>query len=254
MAELDTFLLRDDLRGCHEFSIDLQRGLSNQLETAKWCPTMDLLAVVFKDGTLSMHRAMNNWQRLWYRNDLKVIIKPLFSSSFPFAIQDQQRHPRAFACTHPTPSLPLCWSRYIPCVGHLLGAFWLVDWRMAVLCSWMLRRSRTCIDWNLWFRLARSSSPGLKRSSPTSLMVVTLQTDPLVVHPSSEEQEETAHRRQQTGETQQDRFSPLKDEEEEEEEDCPLFLLSRMCFTIQNLVLTGNQSIMLSSWSNPEEV
>jgi len=59
-------------KGGNQFSVELQRGLSNRVRTAKWCPTMDLLAVVLEDGTMSLHRAMNNWQRLWYRQDLEV--------------------------------------------------------------------------------------------------------------------------------------------------------------------------------------
>lgn len=41
----------------------LDRGLAVDVATACWCPTMDLLALVLRDGQLQVHRL--NWQRLW---------------------------------------------------------------------------------------------------------------------------------------------------------------------------------------------
>lgn len=41
----------------------LNKGLANDVVLAKWCPTMDLLAIVASNNTLSVHRL--NWQRLW---------------------------------------------------------------------------------------------------------------------------------------------------------------------------------------------
>lgn len=41
----------------------LDRGISSPIVEAQWCPTMDLLAFVTKEGQLQLHRL--NWQRLW---------------------------------------------------------------------------------------------------------------------------------------------------------------------------------------------
>lgn len=39
------------------------RLLPGTAALAAWCPTMDLLAVAFADGSIAVHRL--NWQRLW---------------------------------------------------------------------------------------------------------------------------------------------------------------------------------------------
>lgn len=41
----------------------LNKGLAHDVLLASWCPTMDLLAIVASNNTLSVHRL--NWQRLW---------------------------------------------------------------------------------------------------------------------------------------------------------------------------------------------
>jgi hypothetical protein len=41
----------------------LDQGLTADVARAAWSPTMDLLALVFADGQLCLHRL--NWQRLW---------------------------------------------------------------------------------------------------------------------------------------------------------------------------------------------
>lgn len=45
------------------FSQLIDRGLSSEVQQARWCPTMDLLAMLTADGQLQLHRL--NWQRLW---------------------------------------------------------------------------------------------------------------------------------------------------------------------------------------------
>lgn len=41
----------------------LNKGLAHDVALATWCPTMDLLAIVASNNSLSVHRL--NWQRLW---------------------------------------------------------------------------------------------------------------------------------------------------------------------------------------------
>ncbi len=41
----------------------LNKGLAHDVVLAIWCPTMDLLAIVASNNSLSVHRL--NWQRLW---------------------------------------------------------------------------------------------------------------------------------------------------------------------------------------------
>ena len=43
--------------------IHQNKPLPSGVSLGAWCPSMDLLALVFEDGTLALHRL--DWHRLW---------------------------------------------------------------------------------------------------------------------------------------------------------------------------------------------